>query len=225
MEWQRPCSEGAAGFCCRVRLALLQGLSQLPGGASQADCLPPTEEGSLLSGFISCQLSVFFLCFCCSLRQTDGVGRPEKQDLQSGALPGEGTSTLGPGPSGSVPLPRPSLLLWSVPVLSPNLPTALCVQAPQQPTPVSLARLHSWKHYTSVPWSSKTRLNSKPLGMTYELLRSPASADPPILPQVPLPRMTAPVPISPFPTLCLISVYLAQITDSSIGGANKSSWN
>lgn len=184
MEWQRPRTSGAgaAGFCCWVRLALLQGLSQLPGGASQADCLPPTEEGSLLSGFISCQLSVFFLCFCCSLRHTDGVGRPEKQHFQSGAVPGEGTSTLGPGPSGSAPLPRPSLLLWSVPVLSPNLPTALCVQAPQQPTPAFLARLHLWKHYTAVPWSSKPRLNSKLLGMTYELLRSLASAAPPILP-------------------------------------------
>lgn len=111
-----------AGFCCRVRLALLQGLSQLPGGASRADCLPPTEEGSLLSGFISCQLSVFFLCFCCSLRQTDGVGKPEKQDFQSGALSKQGTFTLGPASSGSIPLPRPSLLLWSGPVLSPNLP-------------------------------------------------------------------------------------------------------
>lgn len=66
---------GCGWFCCRVRLALLQGLSQLPGRASQANCLPCTEEGRLLSGLISCQLSVFFLCFCCSLRQTDGVGR------------------------------------------------------------------------------------------------------------------------------------------------------
>lgn len=125
---------GCGWFCCRVRLALLQGLSQLPGRASQADCLPCTEEGRLLSGLISCQLSVFFLCFCCSLRQTDGVGRPEKQDFQSGALLEQGTFTLGPAPSGSILLPRPSLLLRSGFGLSPNLPTALYVQAPQQPS-------------------------------------------------------------------------------------------
>lgn len=168
--------QGCGWACSRVRLALLQGLSQLPGGASQADCLPPTEEGSLLSGLISCQLSVFFVCFCCSLWQTDGVGRPEKQDFQSRALLGQGTSTLSPGPSESIPLPRPSLLLRSVLVLSPNMPTALCVQAPQQPTPIFLACLHLQKHYTSVPWSSKTRLNSIPLGLTYESPRSLASA-------------------------------------------------
>ena len=46
--------------------------------ASWADCLPPPEEGSLLSGLISCQLSVFFLCFCCSLRQTGRGGQREK---------------------------------------------------------------------------------------------------------------------------------------------------
>ena len=101
-----PRSEGAAGFCSRVRLALLQGLSQLPG-ASQADCLPPPEEGSLLSGLISCQLSVFFLCFCCNLRQTDGVGRPEKQGFQSRAFPGLGTSALSPAPFCGQALSRP----------------------------------------------------------------------------------------------------------------------
>ncbi|XP_043307355.1 1-phosphatidylinositol 4,5-bisphosphate phosphodiesterase beta-3 isoform X2 [Cervus canadensis] len=99
VEWQRPRSEGAAGFYSRVRLALLQGLAQLPG-ASQADCLPPPEEGSLLSGLISCQLSVFFLCFCCSLRQTDGVGRPENRASRA----------------------RPSLFLQSGLVLAPHLP-------------------------------------------------------------------------------------------------------
>lgn len=176
VEWQRLGSKGAAGLCSRVRLALLQGLSQLPGGASQADCLPPTEEGSLLSGLISCQLSVFFVCFCCSLGQTDGVGRLEKQDFQSRALLGQGTSTLSPGPSESIPLPRPSLLLRSVPALSPNMPPALCVQVPQEPTPIFLACLHLQKHYTSVPWSSKTTLNSKLLGLTYEPPRTLPSA-------------------------------------------------
>lgn len=125
-EWQRPCSEGVAEFSCRVRLALLQGLSQLPGRASRADCLPPPEEGSLLSGLISCQLSVFFLCFCCSLRQTDGVGKSEKLDFQSGALSRQATLTQGPAPLGSVPLRRPSLLLRSGLALSPNLLTIVC---------------------------------------------------------------------------------------------------
>ena len=62
VEWQRPHSEGAAGFYSRVRLACLQGLSQLPG-TSRADCLPPPQEGSLLSGLISCQLSCFLSLF------------------------------------------------------------------------------------------------------------------------------------------------------------------
>ena len=116
VEWQRPCSEGAAGFYSRVRLALLQGLSQLPG-ASRADCLPPPEEGSLLSGLISCQLSVFFLCFCCSLRQTDRVGRPENR--ASKARPSQSRGLL---PWAPLPVPRSSLFLQSGLVLAPHLP-------------------------------------------------------------------------------------------------------
>lgn len=48
VEWQRPRSEGAAGFCSRVRLALLQGLSQLPG-ASRAASLLQRKAASYLS--------------------------------------------------------------------------------------------------------------------------------------------------------------------------------
>lgn len=173
-----------AEFCCRVRLALLQGLSQLPGRAARADCLPPPEEGSLLSGLISCQLSVFFLCFCCSLRQTDGVGKSEKLDFQSGVLARQATFTPSPAPLGSGPLRRPSLLLRSGLALAPNLPTRMCVQAPQQPSPIFLAGLHLWKHYTSIPRFSKTRLNSRLLGMTFEPLRRLASAATPIFPWV-----------------------------------------
>lgn len=84
----------------------------------------------------------------------------QKLDFQSGVLPRKATFTLGPAPLGSVPSPRPSLLLRSGLVLSPNQPTALRVQGPQQPTPIFLAGLHLLKHYMSVPRSSKTKLNS-----------------------------------------------------------------
>ena len=84
MEWHRPRSEGAAGFYSRVRLALLQGLSQLPG-ASRADCLPPPEEGSLLSGLISCQLSVFFVFAAASGKQMGWGG--QRMGLPEQGLP------------------------------------------------------------------------------------------------------------------------------------------
>lgn len=87
-ERQRPRGEAAAGlvagsgwhsFKASPSFLVLPGL---PAG------LPPPEEGSLLSGLISCQLTVFFLCFCCSLRQTDGVGRPRVGRSQGwGPLP------------------------------------------------------------------------------------------------------------------------------------------
>lgn len=93
-EWQRPHSEGAAGFYSRVRLACLQGLSQLPG-TSRADCLPPPQEGSLLSGLISCQLSCFLSCFCCSLRQTDRWGA-QRTGLPEQGLPRAGDLCFGP---------------------------------------------------------------------------------------------------------------------------------
>lgn len=114
VEWQRPLSEGAARFCSRVRLALLQGLSLLPG-ASRADCLPPPEEGSLLSGLISCQLSVFFLCFCCSLRQTGWGGDRER------------ASRAGPS-QGWGPLPSPCSLRGNI--IAQRLPASVVRPGP-----------------------------------------------------------------------------------------------
>lgn len=181
---------GCGWFCCRVRLALLQGLSQLPGRASQADCLPCTEEGRLLSGLISCQLSVFFLCFCCSLRQTDGVGRPEKQDFQSGALLEQGSPRAGnlhPRPCTfgvntiAQAFPASAVRLWPIPksahrIVCPGPSAAISYLLGSPP---HMETLHV---SPPVPKSPKTMLNRKPLGMTLESLRSLASAAPSSLP-------------------------------------------
>lgn len=182
-----PRGEGAAGLCGRGRLALLQGLSrflaELPG------CLPPSSRGRqpLIWAYLL-PTEYFLSLFLLQPQANRWGGEAGETGLSEWGL------SQGRGP------PLRALLLRSVLVLSPNLSTALCVQAPQQPTPTFLACLLLEKHYTPVPWSSKTRLNAKLLGMTYEPLRSLASAAPLSFrgPLFPLPRMTARSPSSPF---------------------------
>lgn len=204
VEWQRPLSEGAARFCSRVRLALLQGLSQLPG-ASRADCLPPPEEGSLLSGLISCQLSVFFLCFCCSLRQT-GWGGDRERPSRAGPSQGWGPLPLPCSLRGNT-IAQTSLLLWSGLVLSPNCPSLFPGQALQPPRPFCLACLYLQKHPMSGPGSLKARLNSKLPG---DDIPAPSQSWPLLLAPPPntsmgplfsLQGMTAPLSISQVPAL------------------------
>lgn len=104
VEWQRPRSEGAAGFYSRVRLALLQGLSQLPG-ASQADCLPASSRGRqpLIWAYllpIECFLSLFLL----QPQANRWGGEAREQGFQSKAFP---VSAVRPCPSSTSAPSRP----------------------------------------------------------------------------------------------------------------------
>lgn len=121
----RTCSPSCLGTAwsgrdpaARVRLVLLQGQAGTPSRPLPASWqsfpgqLPPLYRGrqTLIWAYllpIECFLSLFLL-----QPQANRWGG-EKQDFQSGALLGQGTFTLGPAPSGSILLPRPSLLLRS----------------------------------------------------------------------------------------------------------------
>ena len=94
VEWQRPRSEGAARFCSRVGLALLQGLSRLPGFLGR---LPPSSRGRqpLIWAYllpIECFLSLFLL-----QPQANRAGRPERKGCLSKALPRAGGLSPLPG--------------------------------------------------------------------------------------------------------------------------------
>lgn len=173
--------------------------------ASRADCLPPPEEGSLLSGLISCQLSVFFLCFCCSLRQT-GWGGDRERPSRAGPSQGWGPLPLPCSLRGNT-IAQTSLLLWSGLVLSPNCPSLFPGQALQPPRPFCLACLYLQKHPMSGPGSLKARLNSKLPG---DDIPAPSQSWPLLLAPPPntsmgplfsLQGMTAPLSISQVPAL------------------------
>lgn len=74
---QTPQFSWGTGPCSRVRLAPLQGLSQLPGFG--AWLLPSRRKAASYLGLSPANEVFSLLCFCCSLRQTDGVRRLEKR--------------------------------------------------------------------------------------------------------------------------------------------------